>query len=140
MQLNQHTHIPYATTNQTKLGNWKQNKNDNATQKPGKHATNGITKTSKTPNWAKTRRTKPNRMAMETTLCNNDSLPATWTSMPSTFTTTTMEPIGPHYCHRCFSYVIIPSKPLYCAIAFFLHNIPAYILDLIAMATGQKRM
>ncbi|XP_034105957.1 fatty acyl-CoA reductase wat [Drosophila albomicans] len=40
----------------------------------------------------------------------------------------------------CFSYVIIPSKPLHCAIAFFLHNIPAYILDLIAMATGQKRM
>ncbi|KAH8418249.1 hypothetical protein KR222_006790, partial [Zaprionus bogoriensis] len=40
----------------------------------------------------------------------------------------------------CFSYVIIPSKPLHCAIAFFLHNIPAYILDLIAMATGQKRI
>ncbi|XP_026833469.1 fatty acyl-CoA reductase wat isoform X2 [Drosophila erecta] len=40
----------------------------------------------------------------------------------------------------CFSYVIIPSKPLHCAIAFFLHNIPAYILDLIAMVTGQKRI
>lgn len=97
MQLNQHTHIPYATTNQTKLGNWKQNKNDNATQKPGKHATNGITKTSKTPNWAKTRRTKPNRMAMETTLCNNDSLSATWTSMPSTFTTIQRHNDGTHW-------------------------------------------
>ncbi|XP_032310634.1 fatty acyl-CoA reductase wat isoform X1 [Drosophila ananassae] len=40
----------------------------------------------------------------------------------------------------CFSYVIIPSKPLHCAIAFFFHNIPAYILDLIAMVTGQKRI
>ncbi|XP_037933870.1 fatty acyl-CoA reductase wat [Teleopsis dalmanni] len=40
----------------------------------------------------------------------------------------------------CFSYVIIPSKPLHCAIAFFLHNIPGYILDLIAMVTGQKRI
>ncbi|XP_050334697.1 fatty acyl-CoA reductase wat isoform X1 [Bactrocera neohumeralis] len=40
----------------------------------------------------------------------------------------------------CFSYVIIPSKPLHYAVAFFLHNIPAYILDFIALVTGRKRI
>ncbi|XP_011182842.1 fatty acyl-CoA reductase wat [Zeugodacus cucurbitae] len=40
----------------------------------------------------------------------------------------------------CFSYVIIPSKPLHYAVAFFLHNIPAYMLDFIAMLTGRKRI
>ncbi|XP_054733192.1 fatty acyl-CoA reductase wat [Anastrepha obliqua] len=40
----------------------------------------------------------------------------------------------------CFSYVIIPSKPIHSTVAFFLHNIPAYVLDFIAMITGQKRI
>uniref|UniRef100_A0A1B0G363 Fatty acyl-CoA reductase n=1 Tax=Glossina morsitans morsitans TaxID=37546 RepID=A0A1B0G363_GLOMM len=40
----------------------------------------------------------------------------------------------------CFSYIIIPWKPLHHAAAFFLHRIPAYILDLIALVTGQKRI
>ncbi|KNC29887.1 putative fatty acyl-CoA reductase [Lucilia cuprina] len=38
----------------------------------------------------------------------------------------------------CFSYIIIPWKPLHYAASIFLHHIPAYVLDLIAMATGQK--
>ncbi|XP_067647438.1 fatty acyl-CoA reductase wat [Eurosta solidaginis] len=40
----------------------------------------------------------------------------------------------------CFSYVIIPSKPLHSAVAFFLHSIPAYLLDFVAMVTGQKQI
>uniref|UniRef100_A0A1A9X2X4 Fatty acyl-CoA reductase n=1 Tax=Glossina brevipalpis TaxID=37001 RepID=A0A1A9X2X4_9MUSC len=40
----------------------------------------------------------------------------------------------------CFSYIIIPWKPLHRAAAFFLHQMPAYILDLIALVTGQKRI
>uniref|UniRef100_A0A1I8PPT4 Fatty acyl-CoA reductase n=1 Tax=Stomoxys calcitrans TaxID=35570 RepID=A0A1I8PPT4_STOCA len=40
----------------------------------------------------------------------------------------------------CFSYIIIPWKPLHYAASLLLHQIPAYILDLIALVTGQKRM
>ncbi|KAM7358480.1 fatty acyl-CoA reductase wat isoform 1-T3 [Cochliomyia hominivorax] len=38
----------------------------------------------------------------------------------------------------CFSYIIIPWKPLHYAASIFLHHLPAYVLDLIALATGQK--
>ncbi|XP_055841689.1 fatty acyl-CoA reductase wat [Episyrphus balteatus] len=40
----------------------------------------------------------------------------------------------------CFSYFIIPSKPVHRILTFLLHNVPGYILDLIAMTTGQKKI
>ncbi|XP_061396164.1 fatty acyl-CoA reductase wat [Musca vetustissima] len=40
----------------------------------------------------------------------------------------------------CFSYIIIPWKPLHYAASIVLHHMPAYILDLIALVTGQKRI
>lgn len=84
-----HTHMrAYGNQlNQTRE-NWKQNKNDNenddATQKPGKHATNGITKTSKTPNWATNLANKNGELNQIEWQWKR--LPATWTSMPCTFT------------------------------------------------------
>ncbi|CAD7083468.1 unnamed protein product [Hermetia illucens] len=40
----------------------------------------------------------------------------------------------------CFSYVIVPYKWLHRLTAFLLHEVPGYLLDLMAMASGRKRI
>uniref|UniRef100_T1GYC4 Fatty acyl-CoA reductase C-terminal domain-containing protein n=1 Tax=Megaselia scalaris TaxID=36166 RepID=T1GYC4_MEGSC len=39
----------------------------------------------------------------------------------------------------CFTYTIIPSKFIFKAMSFLLHDIPGYMMDGICFVTGQKR-